>query len=86
VARSEALLATERIGATAQRRAFDGRVTETRESPISRLPIAVLLAATAILIPGEAARMLAAPAMSWVGVFQRLESGPFAGPDSMSLS
>lgn len=46
-------------------------VTNTAQTLISRLLLALFLAAVAVLIPGGATRVLAAPPLSWSAGFER---------------
>ena len=67
---SEALPAGDRIGAIDDCRALtEGRSAETAPALIYRLLLAILLAAVAVLIPGEATRLLETPPLGWSEVF-----------------
>lgn len=68
---SEALPATDRIRAIGGRGKLTGRrVVDTTKSLLFRLLVAVFLVAVAVLIPGEASRVLEAPPVTWSDIFR----------------
>ncbi len=67
---AESIPATHHGGVTATNYAISGEGTASEPSLISRVLLAMLLAAGAVLIPGEATRALETP-LSWSDLFQR---------------
>ena len=76
---SEALPATDRIGAIGQGRTLIGGGSDTDQSLIPQLLLAVFLAAVAVLVPGEATRVLEIPRLAWSDVFSAVHRRALPG-------